>query len=258
MADTEPDAHAVAARALHTLVPRHPAELLLADSSNARLDRRSGNALDAPQRCPVTSPFGCVAIRRGHPMVFDDSTALHACPKLQGRPQGPLSAACVPVTFMGRPLGVLHATSSPGAPPDDARLAGLRLLAGQVGSRIGNLRSFEQAQLQATTDALTGLLNRRAFETRARNLLDTGEPLSVVMADLDHFKLLNDTHGHEAGDRALRAFGQLLQTGLPLPTGTSSPDTSSLTTRPLTPPPLTARPVTASSPDDSSRDGLVP
>jgi diguanylate cyclase (GGDEF)-like protein len=65
-----------------------------------------------------------------------------------------------------------------------------------------------------TTDSLTGLLNRRSFEQRVTELLDTGTPVSVVMADLDHFKVLNDTYGHAVGDRALILFAQTLQNSL--------------------------------------------
>ena len=64
-------------------------------------------------------------------------------------------------------------------------------------------------------DALTGLLNRRAMEERAADLvrvaLRTGQPLALLMMDLDAFKLLNDTWGHSAGDRALRAVGDVLR-----------------------------------------------
>lgn len=59
----------------------------------------------------------------------------------------------------------------------------------------------------ATTDPLTGLANRRHFldlaETELGRLLRYGRPLSVLMMDVDHFKAINDTHGHAAGDRAL-------------------------------------------------------
>jgi diguanylate cyclase (GGDEF)-like protein len=62
----------------------------------------------------------------------------------------------------------------------------------------------------ATTDALTGLLNRRAFFVRAAELCDTakaGKPLSAIMFDIDHFKRINDTSGHETGDQVLAAVG---------------------------------------------------
>jgi diguanylate cyclase (GGDEF)-like protein len=59
-----------------------------------------------------------------------------------------------------------------------------------------------ETQLQASTDGLTGLTNRRSFENQLRSRRSSGESFAFVMADLDRFKLLNDTHGHEAGDRA--------------------------------------------------------
>ena len=58
--------------------------------------------------CGVESPYSCIAVRRGHPQIFPDAEALNACPKLLGRMGGSISAACVPVNFMGRALGVLQ------------------------------------------------------------------------------------------------------------------------------------------------------
>jgi len=68
--------------------------------------------------------------------------------------------------------------------------------------------------LQAATDPLTGLLNRRSFENQVQELLRTNRPFSLSMGDLDHFKALNDTHGHDAGDRALRLFARTMRTVL--------------------------------------------
>ncbi|MDX8478192.1 GGDEF domain-containing protein [Mesorhizobium sp. VK24D] len=65
------------------------------------------------------------------------------------------------------------------------------------------------------TDPLSGLLNRRGFEERATLLLDqcakAGFPVALVLADLDHFKALNDQHGHEAGDRVIADFAAKLR-----------------------------------------------
>ena len=73
------------------------------------------------------------------------------------------------------------------------------------------LRIMAETQLQAMTDGLTGLMNRRSFENRARALRSNGVDYAFVMADLDHFKGLNDAHGHETGDRALRVFAETLR-----------------------------------------------
>ena len=67
----------------------------------------------------------------------------------------------------------------------------------------------------AVTDALTSLPNRRGFEKRAQAMLAHARrhdlPLTALMLDLDHFKQVNDTHGHEVGDRALQLFSRLLK-----------------------------------------------
>ncbi|MDP3227751.1 MAG: sensor domain-containing diguanylate cyclase [Acidovorax sp.] len=69
--------------------------------------------------------------------------------------------------------------------------------------------------LQARTDALTGLLNRRGFETQMAFGLAmaqrSGRPLSLITVDVDHFKRVNDTYGHEAGDEVLRRLARTLQ-----------------------------------------------
>jgi diguanylate cyclase (GGDEF)-like protein len=71
-------------------------------------------------------------------------------------------------------------------------------------------------QLLATLDGLTGVFNRRAWLVQAGLELATsaryGQPLALLMLDLDHFKRINDSRGHEAGDRALRFFAIALQT----------------------------------------------
>jgi len=71
---------------------------------------------------------------------------------------------------------------------------------------------------QASTDPLTGAMNRNRLDERARfELLRSdryGDKLSLVIMDLDHFKVVNDTHGHNAGDRVLRGFCEIAQSCL--------------------------------------------
>jgi diguanylate cyclase len=74
--------------------------------------------------------------------------------------------------------------------------------------------SLDDARRKAELDHLTGLPNRRAFESELEKELTAakaaGEPLCVAFVDIDHFKKVNDTHGHEAGDRVLKAVAQTL------------------------------------------------
>jgi diguanylate cyclase (GGDEF)-like protein len=213
MAEGEPEAHDAIERAFASVVPESPVELLLADNSHAHLDRVVVSSIDGGDApgCPVDSPEHCPAARRAQTQRFADSDALDACPKLRGRVQGRCSAVCVPMSIMGRTVGVIHTTGEHGAPLDDARIDDLETLANQAGARLGMLRVMAETQLQASTDGLTGLINRRTLENTVRTLRASRHPFALVMADLDRFKELNDTHGHEAGDRALRIFAQTLR-----------------------------------------------
>lgn len=86
----------------------------------------------------------------------------------------------------------------------------LAFLAAVVVDIIDDLRH------EIAIDTLTGLANRRGFDTRARHLMKTwkGQPFSLVYCDLDHFKQVNDTYGHAAGDRVLQRFGRVLENEL--------------------------------------------
>lgn len=214
MAQDEAGTLAVIERVLASVVPEHPAELLLADSSEAHLAVRAVNPSAGAAGCGVQSPFDCPAVRRARAVEFPSSTSINACPHLVGRDGGDRSAHCVPVAFMGRALGVLHLTGDDGRGLPVADAEKMAALAGQVGTHIGTVRAFVRAELQASTDSLTGLSNRRAFEDAVSRRLAHGESFAIVMADLDHFKKLNDAHGHQAGDQALRLFAEAVRQSL--------------------------------------------
>nr|WP_180882781.1 GGDEF domain-containing protein [Mesorhizobium loti] len=76
-----------------------------------------------------------------------------------------------------------------------------------------------ELRLQAETDGLTGALNRRTLDYIAQNGgdgLSTGDALALIMVDIDHFKSINDTHGHLAGDRVLIETARLLKREAPI------------------------------------------
>jgi diguanylate cyclase (GGDEF)-like protein len=215
MAEGEPEVIDVVERAFDATLPGAPIELLLADNSHAHLSRVAATGVeDHAPMCGVDSPDHCPAARRAQVQRFGSSEALDTCPKLRNRASGDCSAVCVPVSIMGRTVGVIHATGAPGAVFDDTAVQDLGTLANLAGARIGLLRMVADTQLQAATDSLTGLLNRRSLENKARVLGPESSPRAVVMADLDHFKQLNDTFGHQTGDRALRLFARTLSGAL--------------------------------------------
>lgn len=214
MASTEDMTYRTTRKALVVGVNGLDAEVLLADSSDAHLKRALVVDEQGPVACTVVSPHDCPAIRRAQTLVFESSEMIDACPYLEDRPGGPCAAACVPLSVGGRSIGVLHATTPIENPPDNAQINRLEAIATQAGSRIGMLRVMSATTLQAATDPLTGLLNRRSIENQTQQFIKQNRPFALAMGDLDHFKKLNDTHGHEAGDRALRLYAQVLKKSL--------------------------------------------
>lgn len=85
-----------------------------------------------------------------------------------------------------------------------------------VSRDISERKQYEQRlEAMASTDSLTGIANRRHIEQRLREAVARanryGEPLSLILCDIDHFKILNDTQGHQAGDQVLVEFSQRLR-----------------------------------------------
>ncbi len=89
------------------------------------------------------------------------------------------------------------------------------IVARELGGAIKIASLVEESRRIAATDSLTGLCNRRAFTawmgSEVARYHRYGHPLSVVLLDVDHFKRINDEHGHGAGDRVLAALGELLR-----------------------------------------------
>lgn len=109
-------------------------------------------------------------------------------------------------------MGALYVAHPNGIAAETQRVVGA--MAGRGALALANLRLRLYLQELALRDPLTGLYNRRFLEVSLERELGRaqreGRALSVIVADLDHFKQLNDSHGHDAGDEVLRAFGRLL------------------------------------------------
>lgn len=136
---------------------------------------------------------------------FDEATALTT-----------KSVVAVPLAVRGRVLGVLELVNGPGAPDftqDD--LVAAAAIADFAAIALDNARNFQRIEELTLTDEHTGLGNaralRNALEREVERCRRFARPLSVLFFDLDHFKEVNDTHGHLVGSELLRQVGVALK-----------------------------------------------
>ena len=124
----------------------------------------------------------------------------------------------IPLKISKSAVGVMNLTRTTTGPFSSAELRLLQLLSDQAAIAIINARLHEKVSLQANSDTVTGLPNRRALdehlENEVRNARRTGRTFAVVMMDLDGFKDINDTYGHATGDQVLRLTFNYLAQGL--------------------------------------------
>jgi diguanylate cyclase (GGDEF)-like protein len=128
---------------------------------------------------------------------------------------GPVVA--VPIRTAGRLIGILALARGQGAASFDAlALPLVRELADHAGTAIANVRQHEEVRRLSVTDPLTGVGNVRHLTTSLSREVAIatrfGRPLTVLMLDLDHFKQVNDTLGHQFGDVVLREFAHRVMT----------------------------------------------
>jgi len=153
--------------------------------------------------------FAGHALQAGRPVVMEDERFLQGMLEEHGAAGG----ASVTIGRREAPFGVLgvHTASARTFSPDDLNF--LQAVANVLSDAVDRHRWEERMRHEALHDPLTGLPNRTLLVERLRHWAASRERAlaAVVFVDLDHFKFVNDTLGHEAGDELLRAIGPRLR-----------------------------------------------
>lgn len=208
------DIEAVVSHSAPMVLPGTPGSLYVFSNSRDRLDRAVCWPPDAHAGAPSHfSPADCWALKRGRP---------HSCGGEAQGCEGSLCgnrALCLPMTARGEVYGVLRFDEAPMAGEDEAHLRQLAdALADAVSMALANLSLREKLRGEALRDQLTGLYNRRFLDEVAPAFLRQAErrqsPVCIAMLDVDHFKAVNDKHGHVVGDTLLRTLAVTLSGAL--------------------------------------------
>ncbi|MCW2541390.1 MAG: diguanylate cyclase [Frankiales bacterium] len=214
--DSEEEAHQLVEHHLQRSLPGATATVLTRNNSDNRLqaatDLRADSALN--QALAGCDPRACLAIRLGRAHQdgneHEELISCKVCSHLPG------SASCQPLLVAGKVIGSVLIQQPLRLNETDHRTV-VDIIA-QAAPVLANLKTLAIAENRAATDALTGLPNRRAMhDTLKRMAAHAGrsaQPLAAIAFDLDHFKTINDRHGHETGDAALSAVGECLRENL--------------------------------------------
>jgi diguanylate cyclase (GGDEF)-like protein len=213
-AENEAEAHSLLKQHLESTVPGASVLVLNRNNSFDRLEATDELPEDHPLAEPLlaSKPRSCLAVRlsRRYDRGADHAPEVFGC-EICGALAGPSS--CQPLLVGGEVIGsVLIAPDQPLRGEANSRLDESVSAAAPV---LANLRNLAIAESRAATDVLTGLPNRRTVDDTLRRMLAHADrnisSLAVAVLDLDHFKQINDTYGHERGDDALAALAALLR-----------------------------------------------
>jgi diguanylate cyclase (GGDEF)-like protein len=211
--DSEEEANELVKRHLQRSLPGATVTVLRRNSSDNRLEATGQLAEGSVliEGLISAEPRSCLAIRLGRAhrdgLDHEQLVACKVCSQVPG------TATCQPLLVAGRVIGSVL-MESPSA-LDEIQTRAMADTVAQAAPVLANLRSLAIAESRASTDVLTGLPNRRAMIDAVRRMaaLSTrnGHSLAAIAFDLDHFKKVNDDHGHETGDAALSAVGEILR-----------------------------------------------
>jgi len=167
----------------------------------------------------LLDPLLCRVIRTGKELYVADIVKEHACECLAFKFEEGGGYACFPLITGGTTIGILFVIKKETEYWHNEEVR--KLLATYVGlamSALQRIRLMNFAKRTAITDALTGIYNRRFFDEMLKKQLALtkrrNEHLCLLLLDLDHFKSINDTYGHTAGDRVLQEVSKILNNSL--------------------------------------------
>jgi diguanylate cyclase (GGDEF)-like protein len=176
----------------------------------------AGRALEG-STFPDNAGLVANVVRYGTPLPGRDAGAMDRQTIFDETSQirGLQSLKIFPLIAGQRILGTLVAGSRRKGAFDDDELRMLEVIAIQAAQAVLRAQLYEQMERMATTDGLTGLLNHRTFQSRLDDVLAGarryGRRTSLILTDIDHFKAVNDTHGHPMGDQVLRGVARLIR-----------------------------------------------
>jgi diguanylate cyclase (GGDEF)-like protein len=156
--------------------------------------------------CGLAALRGDIVVTRNAPMDG----------RYRGQSDGePASHVAIPLKAKNRLVGVISLYLAAGSRIDEPKTKILIAIGNQVGVALENARLYEEMKSLALHDPLTGFANRRlmeiVFERSCAEARRYGEPLSVIMLDIDYFKKFNDTYGHAVGDDLLVRFANVIR-----------------------------------------------